>query len=313
MNPADITSYHVHHGDCIPYMATLPSASVDLAVYSPPFPSVYSYTSLPEDIGNSENVEREARIHFSFFFRQLVRVMKPGRVMVLHCTQIIRMKRSGESGAFDFRGMLIRLARRAGFIYEYDWTVRKNPQAQAIRTKSRALQFAGLESDRANSRGAMPDYLIKFRVPGENADPINALGQVTRNQWIDWAECNWTGISETDTLNTKEAKSEGDTVHICPLQLGVIERLIRLYSDPGELVLSPFAGIGSEGYVAVKLGRRFLGCEIKPEYHETALRNLSRAVTADSNQPSLFGDEAWEPNTPALVVDDPLLFPVPLD
>lgn len=270
--------YRVHHGDCIPHLAEMPARSVDMAVYSPPFPSVYAYTSLPEDIGNSEDVRSEGRLHFSFFLRQMIRVMKPGRVMVVHCTQIVRMKRSGGRGIFDFRGLLIRLAERAGFDLDYEWTIAKNPQAQAIRTKSHQLQFAGLERDRANSRGAIPDYLLKFLVPGENAVAIDSEGEVRRNDWIEWAECTWAGIRETNTLNVSEGRGEQDTKHICPLQLEVIDRLVRLYSNPGEVVFSPFAGIGSEGHVALKLGRRFYGCEIKDEYHAACLKNLNRAV-----------------------------------
>jgi DNA modification methylase len=228
-------------------------------------------------VGNSEDLKGDAKLHLSFFYRQLVRVIKPGRVAVVHVAQIPRMKRSGGQGLFDFRGFNIRLGERAGLIFEYDWAVRKNPQSQAIRTKSRELQFAGLESDRARSRGSLPDYLLKFRAPGENAVPIHGDGQVSRNDWIAWAECCWSDIRETDTLNVREGRGEQDTKHICPLQLGVIERVVRLYSNPGEVVFSPFAGIGSEGYAALKLGRRFYGCELKAEYADACGANLARA------------------------------------
>lgn len=277
-------NYRVHHGDVIPHLAEMPPRSVDLSVYSPPFPSVYAYTSLPEDIGNSEDLRAEAKLHFSFFFRGMLRVMKPGRVMVVHCTQIPRMKRSGGQGLFDFRGMLIRLGERAGFVFDYDWAVAKNPQAQAIRTKSHQLQFAGLERDRANSRGAIPDYLLKFMAPGENAVPVDSEGEVRRNDWIEWAECTWTDIRETNTVNVAECRGKSDTKHICPLQFDVIERLVRLYSNPGEVVFSPFAGAGSEGIVALKLGRRFYGAEIKDEYYVAALKNLDRAVRSRQQQ-----------------------------
>jgi DNA modification methylase len=272
--------YHVHHGDCIPHMATMPEASVDLSVFSPPFPAMYAYTSEACDIGNSEDMKGEAKIHLSFFYRQLARVVKPGRAIVVHVMQLPRMKRSGGVGLFDFRGFNIRIGERAGLVYEYDWLVRKNPQAQAIRTRSRELQFAGLESDRAKSRGTLGDYLIKFRVPGVNAVPIDSAGEVSRNQWIDWAEACWADINETNTLNVSEGRGDDDTKHICPLQLDVIERVVRLYSNPGEIVFSPFTGIGSEGHVSVRLGRRFYGCEIKPEYHAAAMRNLHRAKMA---------------------------------
>lgn len=227
-------------------------------------------------------------MHLGFMFSGLMRVLKPGRAAVVHVCQIPRMKRTGGVGLCDFRGTNIRIGERAGLVYEYDWSVRKNPQAQAIRTRSRELQFAGLESDRARQRGTLQDYLIKFRKPGENAVPIDAKGQVSRNDWIEWAEGCWSDIQETDTLNTAAAKSDDDTRHICPLQLEVIRRCVLLFSNPGEIVFSPFSGIGSEGFVATggkstKTGkaisdpRRFYGCELKPEYHAQALKNLATA------------------------------------
>ncbi len=272
----DNERWKIHHGDCIPHMADMPADSVDFSVFSPPFPSLYAYTSCAEDIGNSEDLRGEAKIHLSFFYRQLLRVVKPGRAIVVHVAQIPRMKRSGEVGLHDFRGMNIRLAERAGLVFEYDWVVRKNPQAQAIRTRSRELQFSGLEADRVKSRGTLPDYLLKFRVPGDNAVPIQSDG-VSRNDWIAWAECCWADIKETDTLNVKEGRGDDDTKHICPLQLGVIDRLVRLYTNDDEIVFSPFTGIGSEGYQSVKRGRRFYGCEIKDEYFKAAQANLRRA------------------------------------
>lgn len=281
--------YHIYLGDCIPHMLDdMEPDSVDVAVFSPPFPSLYAYTDKAEDIGNSEEMKGEAKLHLSFFYRGLARVLKPGRVAMVHVMQIPRLKRSGEAGMRDFRGLNIRLAERSGLVYEYDWSVRKNPQAQAIRTKSRELQFVGLESDRAKSRGALPDYLLKFRAPGENKVPIDSKGQVSRNEWIEWAECCWMDIKETDTLNVAEGRSEEDTKHICPLQLGVIRRIVKLYSNPRELVFSPFTGIGSEGYVSLSLDRRFYGCELKPEYYAVAVKNCERALAANESQMLMF-------------------------
>ncbi len=274
--------------DCITHMATMPEASVDMAVFSPPFPSLFAYTDQASDIGNSEDFRGDAKLHLSFFFRQLARIVKPGRVVMVHVMQIPRLKRSGEVGLHDYRGLNVRLAERAGLVYEYDWAVRKNPQAQAIRTRSRELQFAGLESDRAKSRGTLPDYLIKFRAPGENAVPVVGDGQVSRIEWIQWAECCWADIKETDTLNVREGRGEDDTKHVCPLQLGVIRRLVRLYTNPDEIVFSPFAGIGSEGYVSLIEGRRFYGCEIKDEYVTAARTNLRKAESVESDQMALF-------------------------
>jgi hypothetical protein len=282
-------------------LETMEPESVDFSVFSPPFPSLYAYTDSESDIGNVDSMGSEAQVHLSFMFRGLARVLKPGRAAVVHVCQIPRMKRSGGVGLCDFRGMNIRLGERAGLTYEYDWSVRKNPQAQAIRTRSRELQFSGLESDRAAQRGTLQDYLIKFRKPGTNETPIDTPGEVSRNDWIDWAEGCWDDVSETDTLNTKAAKSGDDTRHICPLQLEVIRRCVLLFSNPGELVFSPFTGIGSEGYVSLggrsaKTGRsieqprRFYGCELKDEYHAQALKNLASAVNQAESavQESLF-------------------------
>jgi DNA modification methylase len=269
----------IHHGDCIEHMAELDDAVFDMAVFSPPFPALYAYTSEAGDIGNSDDLKSETKLHLGFFYHQLSRVLKPGRVAVVHVAQIPRMKRAGGVGLFDFRGLNIRIGERAGLVYEYDWLVRKNPQAQAIRTKSRELQFSGLESDRAKTRGTLGDYLIKFRAPGENETAIDTKGQVTRNEWIDWAECAWMDIKETNTLNVRGTKGENDTKHICPLQLDVIKRCIKLFSNPGEIVFSPFTGIGSEGYVAIQLGRRFYGCELKQEYLDAARDNIGSAET----------------------------------
>lgn len=288
---ASVNNWTIHHGDCIPHMAEeMEPESVDMAVFSPPFPSLYAYTSSEADIGNTDTCGIEAKVHLSFFYKALARVLKPGRVACVHVCQIPRMKRSGGVGLCDFRGINIRIGERAGLVYEYDWCIRKNPQAQAIRTRSRELQFAGLESDRAKQRGTIADYIIKFRAPGENATPIDAIGQVSRNQWIDWAEAAWMDIRETNTLNVRGTKGEDDTKHICPLQLDVIERCVRLYSNPGELVFSPFTGIGSEGYMALKLGRRFHGCELKDEYVRTATKNLNSVSTEQTKVRSLFDD-----------------------
>lgn len=241
------------------------------------FPQVYAYTSESGDIGNSD-LKAEVPLHFSFFFRALRRVMKPGRVVILHCQQIVRMKRAGGQGLYDFRGLLIRLGIRAGFVYDYDWLIRKGPQSQSIRTKSRSLSFTGFESDRTVSRGAMGDYLIKYIVPGENAVPVNNVGELTRDDWIDLAEGCWDDIWETDTLNVKAARSPEDTRHICALQIKLIERCVKLYTNPGEIVFSPFAGIGSEIVTALKLERRGYGIELKKEYHAQAIINCERAI-----------------------------------
>lgn len=295
--------WHIEHGDCIPGMASMPAKSVDCSVFSPPFPALYAYTDSAADIGNVDVMGDEAKLHLAFFYRQLARILKPGRVAIVHVMQIPRMKRTGEVGLFDFRGLNIRLGERCGLVYEYDWAIRKNPQAQAIRTKSRELQFSGLESDRAKTRGCLSDYLIKFRAPGENQVKIDSRNQVSRNAWIDWAEGTWSDIEETDTLNVSEGRDEKDVKHICPLQLEVYRRCILLFSNPGEIVFEPFVGIGSGGFMAlggkspkthkrIEDSRRYYGFELKPSYFETAQANLNRAVFERGRQVyrSLFDD-----------------------
>jgi hypothetical protein len=272
-------------------MADMPAASVDFAVFSPPFPSLFAYTSEACDIGNSNDVRVESKIHLGYFYRGLARVLKPGRVAVVHVMQIPGLARNGEIGTTDFRGLNIRLGERVGLHYQFDWLVHKNPQAQAIRTHSHKLLFVTLERDRSKTCGALGDYLIKFIAPGENAVPINSK-EITRNEWIEWAEASWhwRDVRETDTLNTANAKGEDDTKHICPLQLGVIERLVKLFSNPGETVFSPFAGIGSEGYISLKLGRRFYGCEIKQEYYDAMVRNLDAAIVKRAEDARMLWD-----------------------
>lgn len=281
--------WQLYHGDCIPHMSEMPPESVDFSVFSPPFPSLFAYTDDAADLGNCEDLLVEGTLHFSFFFKALRRVVKPGRVVMVHCMQIPALARNEQTSTFDFRGLLIRLARRAGFTYDTDWPVTANPQAQAIRTHSHRLLFVTLERDRSVSAPALNDYLIKFRAPGENAIPIDS-SEITRNEWILWAEgvWDWHQIKRTDTLNTKAAKDERDTKHICPLQLGTIERLVRLYTNPDEIVFSPFAGIGSEGHQALRHGRRFYGCELKDSYVEAARSNLNCVESRQLQETTLF-------------------------
>lgn len=284
----DGAEYKIVLGDCIEVMASWPDACVDMLVTSIPFPSLYAYTADEADIGNSEDLAAEAPCHLSFFYRQVRRVVKPGRAVLIHVMDIPRLKRSGREGLYDFGGLNARLGERAGLTFGYFWAIRKNPQAQAIRTKSRELQFAGLESDRARSRGALPDRLLKFLVPGDNAVPVTSDGEVSRNDWVAWAEHCWTDVRETDTLNVREARDSEDTKHICPLQLGLIERCVRLFSNPGEVVFDPFMGVGSTAFVALggrspstgrglSAARRAVGCELKPTYHRQAVVNAEKA------------------------------------
>ena len=191
----------------------------------------------------------------------------------------------GVTGLTDFRGEVIRAHQKAGWTFHGEVTVNKDPQAQAIRTKAHALMFVTKNRDSSGTRPGLADYLLLFRKPGDNIVPIKT--DVTNEEWIDWAQPVWMDIRETRTLNVRVAREDADEKHICPLQLDFIERCVRLWSNPDELVLSPFAGIGSEGYVSIEKGRRFVGCELKPAYWKTACDNLAAAELAVS-QPDLF-------------------------
>ena len=263
-------------GDCVEQLQAIAPESVDMSVFSPPFLNLYSYTASDRDMGNNRT-NADFFTHFDFMTTGLYRVMKPGRIVACHVAQVpTTLVDDGVIGIQDFRGEVIKACLRAGFIHHGEVCIDKDPQAQAIRTHSKALLFAQLRKDSSWSRPAIADYILLFRKPGENAVPV--LTDITNDQWIEWARPIWYGIRESDTLNVAEARTEKDEKHIAPLQLATIERCIRLWSNPGEKILSPFAGIGSEGYQALLSKRKFVGIELKPEYFAVACRNLNRAV-----------------------------------
>jgi len=265
------------NGDSCEELPKLNAESVDLSVYSPPFMSLYTYSASERDIGNCSS-DAEFFEHFGFLQRELLRVTKPGRLTCVHVAQVPAMlARDGYIGMKDFRGRTIECYERNGWIYHGECCIDKDPQAQAIRTHSKGLLFVQLKKDASWLRPAMADYILVFRKSGENAVAIRP--DLTNEEWIEWARPIWYGIQESDTLQVAEARANDDERHICPLQLGTIERCVRLWSNPGELVVSPFAGIGSEGYEAVRLGRRFWGCELKESYARVAVRNLQTAET----------------------------------
>ena len=272
-------------GDSCERLAEIDDNSVDFQIYSPPFASLYTYSPSDRDLGNSSTTA-EFIEHYSFILSELLRTLKPGRVSAVHVQQVSILKnRAGYTGLQDFRGAVIQAHLDAGFNYYGEITVDKNPQLQAVRTKAQALMFVQLRRDSAMSRPALADYVLIFRKHGENEVPINP--DISNETWIEWARPVWYGIREMDTLNPGSGAENADERHICPLQLDLIERAVRLWSNPGELVLSPFAGIGSEGWVSILAKRRFVGVELKPTYWQTASDNLKRAAN-DANTPSLF-------------------------
>ena len=268
-------------GDSCERLAELDDESIDLSVFSPPFASLYTYSPSDRDLGNSADRD-EFFEHFGFITDHLLRVTKTGRLACVHVQQLTTTKAThGYNALTDFRGQVIAHFQQHGWWLHGEVTIDKDPQAQAIRTKAHALMFKTLRADSSRTRPALADYLLVFKKPGDSEIPI--VGDVDNETWIDWARPIWYSIRETDTLNTSVARDAADERHICPLQLPLIERCVRLWSNAGETVLSPFAGIGSEGYMAVKLGREFIGCELKPSYWKVAVENL----TAVSSQTAL--------------------------
>lgn len=282
-------SWRLLLGDSCERMAEIPTESVDLSVYSPPFASLFTYSPSLRDLGNSATRD-EFIEHYSFIVRANLRITKPGRICAVHVQQLTTTQSvHGVIGLTDFRGQVIAAYMDAGWIFHGEVTVDKDPQAQAIRTKAQALMFVTKNRDSSMTRPALADYLLLFRKPGDNAVPIK--NDVSNEEWIDWARPVWLGIHETRTLNARVARDSADERHICPLQLDFIERVVRLWSNPGELVFTPFAGIGSEVYTAVKLGRRGLGIELKPSYWRTAANNL-RQLDDDMSVPRLWSEDA---------------------
>ena len=270
------SDWRVLLGDSAERLAELPDESVDLTVYSPPFLSLYTYSPSDRDMGNSRNDE-QFWTHYGYVTRELLRLTKPGRHVVVHCAQVPMTKvHDGVIGIRDFRGDLIRHHQNEGWIYHGEVCVDKDPQAQAIRTKNKGLLFVQKDKDRSWLRPAFADYLLVFRKPGDNAVNIRE-DQISNEEWIQWARPIWYGIRESETLNAAEAREQADERHIAPLQLEVIRRAIRLWSNPGETVCDPFSGIGSTGYVAVENGRHYIGVELKPAYWRQSVRNLERA------------------------------------
>lgn len=263
-------------GDSVERLAELEDSSIDFSVFSPPFLSLYVYSDSTRDIGNNSN-DADFYSHFGFVMDHLYRVIKPGRICAVHVAQVgTTLAHDGMIGIKDFRGGVIQGFIDRGFVYSGDVTIDKNPQAQAIRTHAKALLFKQLRKDASWLRPGLADYILIFRKPGDNEVPI--IPDISNEDWITWAHPVWYDIRESDTLNVHEARGDKDGRHMCPLQLPVIERCIRLWTNKGETVLSPFAGIGSEGYESLRHGRKFVGVELKPEYFNVAVRNLKSAA-----------------------------------
>lgn len=277
-----------HLGDCIDVVRSLPTESIDYSIFSPPFASLYTYSNSERDMGNARNY-REFMAHFRFLVRELYRVTKPGRLLSFHCMLLPTSKQHhGYIGLQDFRGHLIRIFQRAGFIFHSEVTIWKDPVTAMQRTKALGLLYKQLKKDSAMSRQGVPDYLVTMRKPGTNPDPVTkGPDEFPVSLWQNYASPVWMDINPSDTLQRESAREEKDERHIAPLQLEVIRRAIRLWTNPGDVVLSPFMGIGSEGRVAIELGRHFIGAELKPSYWRQAVMNLRRAEL-ERDQDDLF-------------------------
>jgi len=273
-------------GDSAERLKELESESVGLSVYSPPFASLYTYSASDRDLGNSKSYE-EFFEHYAYIIPELLRVTIPGRRTCVHVQQVSTTKVThGVIGWRDFRADVVKAYVNAGWVYDGEVVIDKDPQAQAIRTKAKALMFAQKDRDASWLRPAMADYILCMRHPGENPTPVKT--DVDNEEWIRWARPIWYGIRESETLPYHQARDGKDEKHICPLQLETIERCIRLWSNMGETILDPFAGIGSTGHVALKHDRRFVGVELKASYFRQATRNLEAATS----QLSLFDTDA---------------------
>lgn len=316
------TDWEMHLGDSVEVIKDIASDSVGLSVFSPPFPGMYAYTNSSRDIGNVKSIS-ELIEHFKFLMGEILRITKPGRSCCVHLTQEPVFKgKDGYVGLRDFRGKIISEMQDSGWIYYGEVTIDKNPQVKASRTKESTLLFKTLSQDSSNVRPALADYLLIFKKHGENDTPIqagsherwnNGAGWVTPEEWCEWAAPVWyrampddgrfenypsrhmatDGIRETDVLQVRSARESDDEKHLCPLQLGVIERAVKLWSAPGDVVFSPFAGIGSEGYQALRLFRKFIGIELKESYWKVACDNMRRGLDArEEKQVQLFSNVA---------------------
>ncbi|MDP9145234.1 MAG: site-specific DNA-methyltransferase [Actinomycetota bacterium] len=279
-------------GDSCERLGELADNSVDLSLYSPPFASLYTYSPSERDIGNCANWD-EFFIHYGFVIRELLRATKPGRNSFVHAADTATTKAThGVTGLRDLTGAVIKAHVDAGWVFYGRWFIDKCPQAAAIRTKAQHLMFVTKNRDSAKSAPATPDQGLLFKKPGDNAVPIPHEADepppgVSNEDWISWARPCWLGIRETHTLSAREAREQADERHLHALQLDFIERGVRLWTNPGELVVSPFAGIGSEGWMARKLGRRAWSCELKPTYWAQQVRNM-RTLDEDMGAASLF-------------------------
>ena len=286
--------YAAYHGDCCEVLKGLPDHSIGYSIFSPPFASLYTYSNSPRDMGNVRN-DGEFFEHLDFLIAELARVMKPGRNVSFHCMDLPASKeRDGYIGLKDFPGDLLRAFQAHGFIFHSKATIWKDPVTAMTRTKALGLLHKSIRERSEMARMGIPDYLITVRAPGDsNAEHVtHTADEFPVSLWQRYASPIWMDIDQSDTLQHMSAREHDDERHICPLQLGVIERGVMLWSNPDDIVLSPFMGIGSEGFKAIEMGRRFVGVELKASYFQQAVKNLATAHTKTQDMFSMAGEDA---------------------
>ena len=282
-------NYALYHGDCVEVLRGIPTHSVDYSIFSPPFASLYTYSNSPRDMGNVRN-DAEFFEQFDYLVKELLRVIKPGHNVSFHCMLLPTSKeRDGYIGLKDFRSDLIKAFQKHGFIFHSEVVIWKDPVTAMQRTKALGLLHKTIRTNASMCRQGIPDYLVTMRTPGDVVDRVAHGTDLPVDEWQKLASPVWMDINPSDTLQYASARDHDDERHICPLQLEVIRRGIRLWSLPGHVVLSPFAGIGSEGFTAIQMGRKFIGAELKASYFNQAAKNLASAHTSTQD---LFAEMA---------------------
>lgn len=308
INQAHGNHWTLYNGDSAEVLAEIPDDSIGFSVYSPPFSGLYVYSNSDRDLGNCKN-DDEFFTHYGFIVEQLFRVLKPGRLTSVHCMNLpSTITHNGYIGVRDFRGDIIRLHQKCGFIYHSEVCIWKDPVTAMQRTKAIGLLHKQLVKDSSISRQGIPDYVCTFRKPGVNPDPIHGKldhfagdeltfrheSDLSIDIWQRYASPVWMDINPSNTLQFRTARDNDDERHICPLQLDVIERCLQLWSNPDDIVLSPFAGIGSECYQSVRMGRKAVGCELKESYFNVACKNMRIAEKDWHNSNRLLFNEVVE-------------------
>lgn len=273
----------LYNGDCVQLIRQIPDNSVHFPIFSPPFANLYIYSDDLADMGNCKNQD-EFFEQFDYLIPELLRITVPGRLCAVHCKNLVKYKgRDGRSGIYDFRGDIIRHFEKYGWQYHSEVCIWTNPVLEMQKTKAQGLLYKQLKKDSSYSRQGMADYLVVFRKWTEDyidAEPVTHIPEeFDLPKWQNYASPVWMDISRTNVLNGRGARSEEDEKHICPLQLDVIERAVELWTNPGDIVFTPFLGIGSEAYQALKMNRRAVGIELKGSYFDMAVENCKAAIT----------------------------------